>query len=55
MKTLYVSDLDGTLLQSNERTSEYTNNIINELVERGMLFSYARQDLLKLLIKRLSD
>lgn len=41
MKTLYVSDLDGTLLQSNERTSEYTNNIINELVERGMLFSYA--------------
>ena len=41
MKTLYVSDLDGTLLHSDERTSEYTNNIINELTERGVLFSYA--------------
>ena len=41
MKTLYVSDLDGTLLRSNETTSEYTNYIINELVEKGMLFSYA--------------
>jgi len=40
-KTLYVSDLDGTLLQSNESTSEYTNNVINSLTERGMLFSYA--------------
>lgn len=41
MKTLYVSDLDGTLLQSNERTSQYTNKTINALIERGMLFSYA--------------
>lgn len=41
MKTLYVSDLDGTLLRSDERTSDYTNQIINELVEKGMLFSYA--------------
>lgn len=41
MKTLYISDLDGTLLQSNERTSEYTNRTINALIERGMLFSYA--------------
>lgn len=41
MKTLYVSDLDGTLLQSNERTSAYTNHVINHLVGRGMLFSYA--------------
>lgn len=39
--TLYVSDLDGTLLRSNETTSEYTNNVINELTDRGMLFSYA--------------
>ena len=29
MKTLYVSDLDGTLLRSDEVTSEYTNNVIN--------------------------
>lgn len=41
MKTLYVSDLDGTLLRSNERTSEYTNRVINSLTEKGMLFSYA--------------
>ena len=41
MKTLYVSDLDGTLLRSNETTSDYTNRIINELVDKGMLFSYA--------------
>lgn len=41
LKTLYVSDLDGTLLRSNERTSEYTNNVINSLTDRGVLFSYA--------------
>lgn len=41
MRTLYVSDLDGTLLRSNERTSEYTNRVINRLTEQGMLFSYA--------------
>lgn len=41
MKTLYVSDLDGTLLRSNESTSEYTNQTINRLTEQGMLFSYA--------------
>lgn len=41
MPTLYVSDLDGTLLRSNETTSEYTNGVINELVSKGMIFSYA--------------
>ena len=41
MSTLYVSDLDGTLLHSDETTSEYTNTVINSLVENGMLFSYA--------------
>lgn len=41
MKTLYVSDLDGTLLQSDETISSYTNEVINKLVEQGMLFSYA--------------
>ncbi len=40
-RTLYVSDLDGTLLRSDQRTSAYTNRIINALVEEGMLFSYA--------------
>ena len=41
MKTLYVSDLDGTLLRSDETTSEYTNSVINNLTDRGMIFSYA--------------
>lgn len=41
MKTLYVSDLDGTLLQSNETTSDFTNKAINNLVAEGMIFSYA--------------
>ena len=41
MKTLYVTDLDGTLLRSNETTSDFTNQTINDLSARGMLFSYA--------------
>ena len=41
MSNLYVSDLDGTLLRSNEVTSEYTNYVINSLVDKGMIFSYA--------------
>ena len=41
MKTLYVSDLDGTLLRSNETTSEYTNNVINKLTAAGTMFTYA--------------
>lgn len=40
-RTLYVSDLDGTLLQSNETTSEYTNKVINKMTEQGLMFSYA--------------
>jgi Cof subfamily protein (haloacid dehalogenase superfamily) len=41
MKILYVTDLDGTLLRSNEQTSDFTNEIINDLVSRGLIFSYA--------------
>jgi len=41
MKILYVSDLDGTLLNSKQHTSSYTNQVINQLVDEGMLFSYA--------------
>ena len=41
MKTLYVSDLDGTLLRSDAQTSEYINQVINQLTSDGILFSYA--------------
>ncbi len=41
MKTLYISDLDGTLLNTEDRISEYTRNTINNLVDRGMVFTYA--------------
>ncbi len=41
MKTLYVTDLDGTLLNSRDTISPYSIGIINGLVEKGMLFTYA--------------
>lgn len=41
MRVLYLSDLDGTLLRSDQHTSAYTNEVINRLVGSGMLFSYA--------------
>ena len=39
--TLYLSDLDGTLLRSDQHTSDFTNATINRLVEDGMQFTYA--------------
>lgn len=41
MKTLYVSDLDGTLLTSQKNISEYSKKTINELIDNGMIFTYA--------------
>ena len=41
MKTLYLSDLDGTLLRSDQRISEESCRILNVLAEKGLLFSYA--------------
>lgn len=40
-KTLYVSDLDGTLLNSNQIISGFTAQVINNLIENGMIFTYA--------------
>lgn len=41
MKTLYVTDLDGTLLNTHDVVSDYSKSVINRLVEEGMLFTYA--------------
>lgn len=40
-KTLYISDLDGTLLKNDQTVSQFTADTINSLVQSGMLFSYA--------------
>ena len=41
MKTLFVSDLDGTLLTIKERVSEYSLEHLNTLIDGGMPFTYA--------------
>lgn len=41
MNTLYVTDLDGTLLNSNGQISQYSIQTINGLVAKGMQFTYA--------------
>ena len=40
-KILYISDLDGTLLDKNSMLSEYTKNALNELISQGVCFSIA--------------
>lgn len=40
-KTLYVTDLDGTLLGNDAKLSEYSMSILNDLIKKGMLVSYA--------------
>lgn len=41
MKTLYLTDLDGTLLTPNKEVSITSTKIINNLIDKGMLFSIA--------------
>lgn len=40
-KTLYITDLDGTLLHHNERISKESCEILNGLIKKGLNFSYA--------------
>ena len=40
-KTLYISDLDGTLLNSNKELSSFTTRTINEFISMGGNFSVA--------------
>ncbi len=41
MKTLYISDMDGTLLQSNGQMSEYTKEKLNDFYEKDIPFAVA--------------
>ena len=41
MKTLYLSDLDGTLLRADATLSRFSKRLLGGLISRGMLFSYA--------------
>ncbi len=40
-KTLYITDLDGTLLDRNQTVSEYTKTVLNALYARGTRVTYA--------------
>ncbi|MDE7362468.1 MAG: HAD hydrolase family protein, partial [Oscillospiraceae bacterium] len=39
--TLYVTDLDGTLLRSDTTISDYSVSALNALIGRGVMFTYA--------------
>jgi len=40
-KTLFITDLDGTLLDNNAEITDNTANIINKLIDDGVIFTYA--------------
>lgn len=40
-KTLFVSDLDGTLLNNNAQISEFTKQTLNSLISSGLMFTVA--------------
>lgn len=40
-KTLYVTDLDGTLMHNDKTLSDFTINALNKLIDQGMLITYA--------------
>jgi len=41
MNTLYISDLDGTLLNPDAEVSEYTASVLNQLISDGIHFTVA--------------
>lgn len=41
MKTLFISDLDGTLLNNNAEITEFTKKTLNEVMKKGVNFSVA--------------
>lgn len=41
MKTLYVTDLDGTLLRNDKSISDFTVDTLNRLIDEGNFITYA--------------
>jgi len=41
LKTLYVTDLDGTLLRNDKSISDFTVDTLNRLIDEGNLITYA--------------
>ena len=41
MRTLYVTDLDGTLMKNDMTVSDDSVRILNQLIDRGVLITYA--------------
>jgi len=54
LKTLYISDLDGTLLNKNAEISEFTENTLNKLIQNGCYFSIATARTSATVLKMLS-
>ena len=55
MKTLYISDLDGTLLNRNAELSEHTVKALNTMLSNGLAFSVATARTLASASKILED
>lgn len=55
MKTLFISDLDGTLLNENAEISDFTEQALNCLIEKGMLFSVATARTIATVVKMLKN
>ena len=41
MPTLYITDLDGTLLRSDATLSAFSRSVLTDLLSRGVLFTVA--------------
>ena len=52
-KTLYISDLDGTLLASDGHISDRSRNILNKVIKDGAKVSIEHPETYLLLIKEL--
>jgi HAD superfamily hydrolase (TIGR01484 family) len=54
-ENLYITDLDGTLLNQDGELSDYTKNVLKSLIEKGVQFSIATGRPLSLVSKVFDD